>query len=99
VGELAQLRRREVAPESDHWTIRLTSEAGKHQVVKVAADGDVLGPLRGLKNRLAEFARVLVTDPNVAPMHGWRHRFKTVGMAAGIATRILASVSFLTARL
>ena len=42
----------------------------------------MLGPLQGLKNRLAEFAREIVTDPNVAPMHGWRHRFKTVGMEA-----------------
>jgi hypothetical protein len=73
-----------VAREGDHWTIRLTSEAVKHKVVKVAASGDVLGPLQGFKNRLAEFARALVTDPNVAPMHGWRHRFKTVGMEAGI---------------
>jgi integrase len=54
--------------------------------------GDVLGPLRGIKNRLAEFARGLVTDPNVAPNHGWRHRFKTVGMEAGIAPKILDAI-------
>lgn len=54
--------------------------------------GDVLGPLQGLKNRLAEFSRNLVPDPNVAPNHGWRHRFKTVGMEAGIETRILNAV-------
>jgi integrase len=60
-----------------------------HLFLKVAANGDVLGPLQGLKNRLAESSRSIVTDPNVAPMHGWRHRFKTVGMEAGIPTRIL----------
>jgi integrase len=53
---------------------------------------EVLGPLRGLKNRLAEFARTVVTDPNVAPNHGWRHRFKTVGMEAGIPPRILDAI-------
>ena len=57
-----------------------------------AKDGDILGPLQGLKNRLAEFSRTLVTDPNVAPNHGWRHRFKTVGMEAGIETRVLDAI-------
>jgi len=52
----------------------------------------VLGPLQILKNRLAEFARVIVSDPNVAPNHGWRHRFKTVGMEAGIPPRILDAI-------
>jgi integrase len=54
--------------------------------------GEVLGPLQGLKNRLAEFARAVVTDPHVAPNHGWRHRFKTVGMEAGIPPRILDAI-------
>jgi integrase len=122
VGELAQLRRQDVAREGDHWTIRLTPEAGTiktneartvvlhphlvelgfpafvvaatagHLFLKVAANGDVLGPLQGLKNRLGEFSRSIVSDPNVAPMHGWRHRFKTVGMEAGIPTRILDAI-------
>jgi hypothetical protein len=43
----------------------------------------------GVKNRLAEFARGIIKDRNVAPNHGWRHRFKTVGMEAGIPTRVL----------
>jgi integrase len=51
-----------------------------------------LGPLKGLKNRLQEFARETVTDKNVAPNHGWRHRFKTVGMDAGIDHRILDAI-------
>jgi integrase len=54
--------------------------------------GDVLGPLQGLKNRLSAFARAIVQDRNVAPTHGWRHRFKTVGMEAGIDTRILDAI-------
>jgi hypothetical protein len=50
--------------------------------LKPSKSGDVLGPLQGLKNRLSEFVRTVVKDPNVAPMHGFRHRFKTVGMEA-----------------
>jgi integrase len=63
-----------------------------HLFLKPAKDGDVLGPLQGLKNRLAQFAREIVSDQNVAPNHGWRHRFKTVGMEAGISTRILDAI-------
>ena len=60
--------------------------------LRPAKDGDVLGPWQGVKNRLQEFARSIVTDPNVAPNHGWRHRFKTVGMEAGIPPRILDTI-------
>ena len=34
----------------------------------------------------------MVPDKNVAPNHGWRHRFKTVGMDAGIEHRTLDSI-------
>ncbi len=68
------------------------ASAESHLFLTPAADGDVLGPLQGLKNRLAEFAREIVSDPNVAPNHGWRHRFKTIGMEAGIAPRILDAI-------
>jgi site-specific recombinase XerD len=63
-----------------------------HLFLRPAKDGGVLGPLQGVKNRLQEFARAIVTDPNVAPNHGWRHRFKTVGMEAGIPPRILDAI-------
>ncbi len=55
-----------------------------HLFLRPAADGDVLGPLQGVNNRLAEFARAVVADRNVAPNHGWRHRFKTLCRASGI---------------
>jgi integrase len=70
----------------------VASSLGGHLFLRPAKDGTVLGPLRGLKNRLAEFARGIVSDPNVAPNHGWRHRFKTVGMEAGIAPRVLDAI-------
>ncbi|WP_311276831.1 DUF6538 domain-containing protein [Methylobacterium sp. WCS2018Hpa-22] len=63
-----------------------------HLFLQRAKNGDVLGPLQGLKNRLAEFARLTVSDPNVMPNHGWRHRFKTIGLDAGIEMRILDAI-------
>ena len=57
-----------------------------------APNGHVLGPLQALKNRLAEFARSIVPDREVKPNHGWRHRFKTLGMQAGIDSRILNAI-------
>jgi integrase len=69
-----------------------------HLFLKPAKSGDVLGPLQGLKNRLAEFSRSIVSDPNVAPMHGFRHRFKTVGMDCGISTRVLDAIQGHAAR-
>jgi integrase len=75
-----------------------SSAPNGHLFLKVGKEGDVLGPLQGLKNRLAEFARAIVTDPNVAPNHGWRHRFKTVGMEAGVAPRILDAIQGQAAR-
>jgi integrase len=69
-----------------------------HLFLRPGAKGEVRGPLRGLKNRLAEFARSVVRDPNVAPNHGWRHRFKTIGMEAGIDHRILDAIQGQTPR-
>ena len=69
-----------------------------HLFLKPAKDGDVLGPLQGLKNRLSEFVRTVITNPNVAPMHGFRHRFKTIGLEAGISTRVLDATQGHTAR-
>jgi integrase len=63
-----------------------------HLFLRPSSSGDVLGPLQGLKNRLAEFVRGIVPDKNVAPNHGWRHRFKTVGIEAGIEHRVLDGI-------
>lgn len=63
-----------------------------HLFLSPAEGGDVLGPLQGLKNRLAEFARDTVKDPRVAPNHGWRHRFKSEGREAGIADSVLDAI-------
>ncbi|MER8661328.1 tyrosine-type recombinase/integrase [Mesorhizobium sp. M1148] len=69
-----------------------------HLFLNVDPSENVRGALRGLKNRLAEFGRAFVSDPNVAPNHGWRHRFKTIGMEAGIPPRILDAIQGQAAR-
>lgn len=66
--------------------------AAGHLFLKVGEEGEVRGPLRCLKNRLAEFARVQVPDERVMPNHGWRHRFKTVARSAGIDSRIVDAI-------
>jgi integrase len=63
-----------------------------HLFIVPNRNGDVRGSWRTMKNRVAEFARTVVSDPNVAPNHGWRHRFKTVGMEAGIDLRIIDAI-------
>jgi integrase len=55
-------------------------------------DGEMRGPWRTAKNRITEFVRTVVTDPNVQPNHGWRHRLKTVGMEVGMAPRVLDAI-------
>ncbi|MCB1465797.1 MAG: site-specific integrase, partial [Rhizobiaceae bacterium] len=122
VGELAQLRGRDVIEQDGIWIIRITPDAGTvktneardvplhkqlvdlgfisfvqqsdegHLFLNLKPGQSPLGPLQGLKNRLAEAARAIVSDPNVAPNHGWRHRFKTIGMQAGIPPRILDAI-------
>lgn len=49
----------------------------------------ILGPLQAVKNRLRERVREVVANPNVAPNHGWRHRFKTVGRECRIDSIVL----------
>jgi len=43
----------------------------------------ILGPLQGVKNRVAEMVRTVVKEKGVDPNHGWRHRFKPWAIAEG----------------
>ena len=54
--------------------------------------GDVLGPLAGLLNRMREFVRPIVPDPNVQPNHGWRHLFTTICEEAEISPRVYNAI-------
>jgi integrase len=65
---------------------------GGHLFLDPAPSGEVRGPLRTLKNRLAEFARRTVADPNVMPNHGWRHRFKTLWRDASLDPRVMDAI-------
>ncbi len=54
--------------------------------------GDDRGAWRNAKNRLTEFIRTVVQDPNVSPNHAWRHTFKTIGSEAGIQDKVLDAI-------
>ena len=54
-----------------------------------------LGVRRAVKtarNKVNAFVREVVKDPNVDPSHGWRHRFKTVGIEQEVAMRVLDAI-------
>lgn len=73
--------------------VRFVQDAAPgHLFLRIGKEGEVRGPLRGLKNRLAEAARETVKDPLVMPNHGWRHRFKTVARSVGIDSRIVDAI-------
>lgn len=42
------------------------------------------GPWQAVKNRVSEFVREVVSDPQVQPSHGWRHRFITQAREYGM---------------
>lgn len=69
-----------------------------HLFLTPSEKGGIMGPLKALTNKLAEFVRDIVPDKKVAPNHGWRHRFKTVGMEIGVEHRILDSIQGQQAR-
>lgn len=44
------------------------------------------------RNKVNEFVREMVRDKNVDPSHGWRHRFKTVGIDQSVEMRVLDAI-------
>jgi hypothetical protein len=80
--------------EQDFADFVAAAPAG-HLFLKVGKERDVRGASRA-DSRSSRGP--IVTDPNVAPDHGWRHRFKTVGMKAGVAPRILDAIQGQAAR-
>ncbi|WP_062230506.1 DUF6538 domain-containing protein [Aureimonas sp. N4] len=73
------------------------SEKG-HLFLVPAENGDVLGPLAGLLNRMREFVRPIVPDPKVQPNHGWRHLFTTLCIDAEIEGRVYNAIQGHAAR-
>jgi integrase len=123
VGEMVQLRKRDVRREEGHWIVTITPDAftvkdkqarevplhdhlielGFSAFVEAAPEGylflndaregsNVRGRWRGVKNRVCEFVREVVTDPRVAPNHAWRHLFKTIGREAEIQEGTLDAI-------
>ncbi|CAG0987810.1 hypothetical protein RHIZO_02084 [Rhizobiaceae bacterium] len=70
----------------------VTSAPAGYLFLDPPPNGDVRGVWRSIKNRVTEFVREVATDPRVAPNHGWRHLFKTVGREAGIADSVLDAI-------
>jgi len=68
------------------------SEEG-HLFYSPNAAGETGGPWRTTKNRIRDFARKVVTDPDVQPNHGWRHRFLTVGREVGLERYVLFAIT------
>lgn len=69
-----------------------------HLFLVPAENGDVLGPLAGLLNRMREFVRPIVPDPRVQPNHGWRHLFTTMCIDAEIEGRVYNAIQGHAAR-
>lgn len=89
-GTVKDKERREV-PLHPHLV-----ELGFPAFVQGAADGHLFmwsgsgrAAWRTAKNRITEFVRKVVPDPNVAPNHAWRHTFKTIGSEVGIQDKVL----------
>lgn len=51
------------------------------------------GALKSGKTRVTEFVREVLTDPNVQPNHGWRHRFLTVRIGLGIDEKVAFAIT------
>ncbi|UPK20349.1 tyrosine-type recombinase/integrase [Bradyrhizobium sp. 131] len=57
-----------------------------------AGELGVRNAVKTARNKVNEFVREVVKDKNVDPSHGWRHRFKTVGIEQGVETRVLDAI-------
>ncbi|MES0074954.1 tyrosine-type recombinase/integrase [Mesorhizobium sp. M0058] len=92
-GTVKDKERREV-PLHSHLV-----EMGLPAFVNAAADGHLFmwsgaerAAWRTAKNRITEFVRTVVKDPNIQPNHAWRHTFKTIGSEAGIQDKVLDAI-------
>ncbi|NEJ96257.1 MULTISPECIES: DUF6538 domain-containing protein [Rhizobium] len=125
IGEMVQLRKKDLRQENDIWIVRITPEAGTvkdgdyrdvplhphlveqgfpefvaksapgHLFMKVFGDTEKAqrGAWRTTKNRVRDFVRETVKDPQVQPNHAWRHRFMTLGRNLGISRDVRFSIT------
>lgn len=73
----------------------VSKAADGYLFMKVMADTPTAerGAWRTTKNRVREFVREIISDPNVQPNHAWRHRFMTIGRNLGIARDVRFSIT------
>lgn len=58
-----------------------------------AGRGDPMKRAQTVGNRIAEWLKnAELVPPDVAPNHGWRHRFKTVAREEGLADRVVDAI-------
>jgi integrase len=68
------------------------SKGGYLFVDPKAGELGVRNAVKTARNKVNEFVREVVKDKNVDPSHGWRHRFKTVGIDQGVEMRVLDAI-------
>ncbi len=65
-------------------------DLGFLKFVKESTDGPLFA--KGSYKRVVDFVRTVVTDPNVQPNHGWRHRYKTICRNLGFDPRVVDAI-------
>lgn len=60
------------------------SSTGRYLFVQADKNGEVRGAVKTAANKVRDFVRLAVSDPEVQPNHGWRHRFKTLARKVGM---------------
>lgn len=68
------------------------SKDGYLYVDPKAGELGVRNAVKTARNKVNEFVREVAKDKNVDPSHGWRHRFKTVGIDQGVEMRVLDAI-------
>lgn len=68
------------------------TKEGGYLFITPDAKGETRGLWRAAKNRVAKFVREVITDPEVAPNHAWRHLFKTIAFEANIQERVIDAI-------
>ncbi|GAA0026831.1 hypothetical protein BROWWM01_09630 [Bradyrhizobium ottawaense] len=68
------------------------SKGGYLFIEPKAGELGVRNAVKTARNKVNEFVREVVKDKNVDPSHGWRHRFKTVGIDQGVEMRVLDAI-------
>lgn len=73
----------------------VSKAANGHLFMKVFGDTEEAqrGAWRTSKNRVRDFVREIITDPEVQPNHAWRHRFMTIGRNLGISRDVRFSIT------